>query len=51
MNLVDIITMAVIVLILALAAVYVIKAKKKGKKCIGCPVGGRCENCSGSCGH
>ena len=52
MNVVDIITVAVIVLILTLAAVYVIKAKKKGKKCIGCPEGGHCDGCcSGNCGH
>ena len=52
MNIVDIITVAVIVLILALAAVYVIRAKKKGKKCIGCPTSGHCDGCcSGNCGH
>ena len=45
MNVVDIITVAVIVLIVALAAIYVIKAKKKGKKCIGCPEGGHCDGC------
>ena len=48
MNAVDYIVLGVVVLILALAAFYVIRAKKSGKKCIGCPV--KCsENCSGCC--
>ena len=43
-----------IVIILVLAAVvggalaYIVRAKKHGKKCIGCP--GDCSGCSGSCG-
>ena len=37
----DIIVVAVIVLILGGAIAYIIKAKKNGKKCIGCP-----ESCS-----
>ena len=43
---------AVIALILGLAAGYVYKAKKSGKKCIGCPDSGSCSgNCGGcSCG-
>lgn len=27
------------------AAVYLIQAKKKGVKCVGCPVGGACSGC------
>ncbi len=42
----DIIIIAVLVVILGAAAGYVIKAKKSGQKCIGCPNGG---SCSGSC--
>ena len=42
------IAIGVIVLIVGLAVCYVIKAKKSGKKCIGCPEGG-CKNCSGNC--
>lgn len=38
----DIIVAAVIVAIIALAAVYIIAAKKKGNKCIGCPYAGKC---------
>lgn len=33
----DIIVIAVIVLIIGGALAYIIKAKKSGKKCIGCP--------------
>ena len=40
--------LAVLGLILGGAAGYVYKAKKAGRKCIGCPDGGQC-NCNGSC--
>ncbi len=40
----DIIIVAVLIVILGAAALYVIKQKKSGKKCIGCP-----GNCNGSC--
>ena len=33
--------------VIGLAIDYVIRSKKKGRKCIGCP--GGCENCSGGC--
>lgn len=52
MNPVDFLVIAVIVLILGLAAFYVYKAKKSGKKCIGCPDGGSCasgSHCAGGC--
>ena len=42
----NIIIIAVLLLIVGGAAAYVIKAKKSGKKCIGCPSGGACN---GSC--
>ena len=47
---VDIIIVAVLALILGLAARYVYKAKKSGKKCIGCPDGGSCSGCGCGCG-
>ena len=52
MGIADIIIIAVIGLILGLAAGYIYKAKKSGKKCIGCPDSGSCSgNCGGcSCG-
>lgn len=43
----NLIIIGIVVLILGLAVGYVVKAKKSGKKCIGCPSGG-C-NCSGGC--
>lgn len=52
----DIIVLAVIAVIVCAAAAYVIKAKKSGTKCIGCPSGGNChshknsEVCSCGCG-
>ena len=47
MGIADYIIIVVIALILGLAAGYVYKAKKSGKKCIGCPDSG---SCSGNCG-
>jgi len=60
MGLIDYIVIAVIVLIIGGAVAYIIKAKKSGKKCIGCPDGcscdtkhkggdGGCGNCGGGC--
>ena len=52
MRAVDFILVAVILAIVGAAAWYIYKAKKNGKKCIGCPNGGSCTGkCSGSsCG-
>ena len=47
----NVIIVAVILVIIGLAAWYVIKAKKSGKKCIGCPDGCSCQNKNGCCGH
>ncbi len=45
------IVVILLVVIVGAAALYVYKAKKGGKKCIGCPDGGRCNgSCSGCCG-
>ena len=60
MGLTDIIVIAVIALIVGGAVAYIIKAKKSGKKCIGCPdscschsnggkSSGGCGNCGGGC--
>ena len=43
----DFIIIGVVLVIVALAAVYIYRAKKSGKKCIGCPDSG---SCSGNCG-
>ena len=56
MGIADYIIIVVIGLILGLAAGYVYKAKKSGKKCIGCPdastckanaMGCHCHSCDG----
>ena len=65
MGIEDYIIIAVVALIVALALFYVIRAKKRGVKCIGCPSGGcgcgksqdangacsgMCSSCSCGCG-
>jgi len=50
----NIIVILILVIIVGLAAFYVYRAKKSGKKCIGCPDSGcSCKNassCGGNCG-
>lgn len=46
----DIIAVAVIILIIGGALAYIIKAKKSGKKCIGCPDSNFCDKKTTSCG-
>lgn len=56
-----ILTILAIVLIVGGAVAYIIKAKKSGQKCIGCPdsktcssksggCSGSCSGCNGACG-
>lgn len=41
----------VLVAILGVAVAYIVKEKRSGVKCIGCPSGGRCgQRNGGSCG-
>ena len=52
---IDFIVIVVIVLIVGAASAYIIKAKKSGKKCIGCPDSCSCssqkkDGDTGSCG-
>ena len=47
MTTVDYIVIAAVALIVGGAVAYIVKAKKSGKKCIGCPDSG---SCSGNCG-
>ena len=51
MTLTDIIAIAVIGLIIGGATGYIIKAKKSGKKCIGCPDSGACKSQGCNCGY
>ena len=48
---VDYLLLGVVATILALAGWYINRAKKQGKKCIGCPESCACSsgNCSGGC--
>lgn len=45
----DYIILGVIAVAVGLAIAYIIKAKKSGKKCIGCPNGGSCGGSCSSC--
>ncbi len=47
----DIIVIAILALIIGIAAFYVYRAKKSGKKCIGCPDSGSCASCCSSKGE
>lgn len=38
----EIIAILIIVLVLSLAIFYIIKSKKSGRKCMGCPDSGQC---------
>ena len=44
----DLVIIAVVAAILAVAGGYIYKAKKSGAKCVGCPSGG-CSSCSCGC--
>ena len=45
----EIIAIIAIVLIIGGAVAYIVKAKKDGQKCIGCPYNKQCSSHSGSC--
>ena len=45
----DLVVGGIVLLALGAAITYIIKEKKKGVKCIGCPSGGNCAHCSGGC--
>ena len=53
MNPVDYVIIAIVAAVIGGAVFYIRKAKKSGKKCIGCPSGsscsGHCAGCTG-CG-
>ncbi len=45
MELVDALLLLVLALAVLLALFYIIRSKKRGVKCIGCPSGGKCGSC------
>ena len=50
MGIVDYIAIAAIVLIVGAAAFYIIRAKRRGEKCVGCPYAKQCGGkCNGGC--
>ena len=47
---IDLIIIAVVLVIIAAAITYIVKAKKSGVKCIGCSSSKQCShNCDGGC--
>ena len=46
----NVIVIAVIAAIIGMALGYILRAKKSGRKCIGCPDNCACGSCSGCCG-
>ena len=52
MSIVDYIAIAAIVLTLSASVFYIVRAKKRGEKCVGCPYARECGGkCGGACGH
>ena len=51
----NVIIIAIVAVILGAAIGYIIKEKKRGTVCIGCPSSGTCSascsDCNGSCGQ
>lgn len=46
----NVVVIAVLLLVIGAAVTYIVRAKKRGVKCIGCPAGGSCAgNCGGKC--
>ena len=43
----DVIAVIVLVILIGSAVTYIVKEKKKGVKCIGCPAGGSCPAVEG----
>ncbi len=46
----DILIVAILAAILGFAIVYIVKAKKNGKQCIGCPDAATCAARKNGCG-
>lgn len=49
MTIADLIVIGILAVILIAAVGTIYRAKKNGKKCIGCPDGGSCGSCSSDC--
>lgn len=43
---------AILILVLGAGLFYIVKEKKSGAKCVGCPYAKQCgSRCNGSCNH
>lgn len=52
MGFTDYLAIAAIALIVGAAIFYLVRAKKQGQTCVGCPYAKQCGgNCGGGCGH
>lgn len=47
----NIVIIAVLIAVISLSVGYIIKAKKNGAKCIGCPSSHECGKCNCGCGE
>lgn len=48
----DILAIVAIVLIVGGAVLYIVRAKQRGEKCVGCPYAKQCGgNCQGGCSN
>ncbi len=45
MEILDFVLIAVIALAIGGAVVYLVRAKKRGQQCVGCPYSGSCHSC------
>lgn len=50
MGLVDYCIIGVVLLLLGLITAYILRSRKMGRKCVGCPHSCDCGSCSGNCG-
>lgn len=41
----DMIIIGILLIVIGGAVFYIVRAKKNGAKCIGCPAGGNCRTC------
>ncbi|MBP3503528.1 MAG: FeoB-associated Cys-rich membrane protein [Bacilli bacterium] len=46
---IDFIIIAAIIIIIGLAVIYIVRAKKSGQKCVGCPYSKTCGKSSNNC--
>jgi len=45
----DYIVLGIVAVVLIAVIIYIVKQKKNGAKCIGCPLGGKCSSCGCGC--